>query len=124
MRFLIDNALPPRLAHLLRNADHDAVHVREYQIQSAADEAILQRAVDEDRVLVSADTDFAALLALRDANRPSFVLFREPDLIQADEFADRILDCLPALEEDFDRGCVVVFRAGRTRVRRLPFSDQ
>lgn len=83
MKFLIDNALPPRLAELLREAGHDAVHVRDYKMQAAQDYVILDRALQEDRVVVSADSDFAALLALRNAARPSLVLFREPELVTA-----------------------------------------
>lgn len=49
MRFLIDNALPPRLAALLRLAGHDAVHVRDYGMHAAKDEFVLARAIEEDR---------------------------------------------------------------------------
>ena len=52
MKFLIDNALPPRLANLLVAAGHDAVHVREYRMHAATDEEILARALQEDRVVV------------------------------------------------------------------------
>jgi len=123
VRFLIDNALPPRLALLLRASGHDAVHVRDYQIQAAQDEVILARAVEENRVLVSADSDFAAILALQGGSRPSFILFREPQLVKAEAYADRILSSLPGLEADLMKGCVAVFRAGRIRLRSLPFSD-
>ncbi|MGA2770842.1 MAG: DUF5615 family PIN-like protein, partial [Bryobacteraceae bacterium] len=61
LRFLIDNALPPRLADLLRAAGHDAVHVRVYGMRAAEDEKILARALDEDRIVVSADSDFGAI---------------------------------------------------------------
>jgi predicted nuclease of predicted toxin-antitoxin system len=47
LRFLIDNALPPRLAELLSAAGHDAVHVRTYGMHAAKDEEILARAHDE-----------------------------------------------------------------------------
>jgi predicted nuclease of predicted toxin-antitoxin system len=81
VRFLVDNALPPRLARLLAKAGHDATHVCDYGMQSANDELVLARALLEDRIIVSADTDFGTLLAGMEASRPSFILFREPDFV-------------------------------------------
>lgn len=62
MRFLIDNALSPRLAEQLVSAGHGAVHVRELALQAAEDLVILDRPTAEGRVVVSADTDSAASL--------------------------------------------------------------
>jgi predicted nuclease of predicted toxin-antitoxin system len=122
LRFLIDNALPPQLADLLLASGHDAVHVRAYGMQAEKDERIVARALDEDRIVVSADSDFSTILAIRDAERPSFILFREPDLMVARDYFDVLLPALPALESELAAGCVAVFRRGRLRVRRLPFS--
>ncbi len=88
LKFLIDNALPPQLADLLSNAGYDAVHVREYGMQAAEDEQVVVRAVEEDRIVVSADSDFGVIIAAQEAERPSFILFRKPDLTVARDYFD------------------------------------
>jgi predicted nuclease of predicted toxin-antitoxin system len=45
----VDNALSPLIAQRLREAGHDAVHVRDYRLQAGDDEQILERAEREDR---------------------------------------------------------------------------
>jgi predicted nuclease of predicted toxin-antitoxin system len=47
MRLLVDNALSPVLAELLRNAGHEAVHVRDIGLHHAADEDVFERAAAE-----------------------------------------------------------------------------
>jgi predicted nuclease of predicted toxin-antitoxin system len=90
-------------------------------MHAAADEEIQQRAIIEGRIIVSADSDFATLLAQQAADRPSFILFRETNLLRAQDYMDMLLPVLPALEPELTSGCVAVFRKNRLRVRRLPF---
>lgn len=122
MRFLIDNPLPPPLADLLLTAGYDAAHVRAYGMHAASDEEIPARAPSEDRIVVSADTDFGAILAAQEADRASFILFRDPNLLVAHDFFNMLLSALPVLGPDLKAGCVAVFRNHRLRVRKLPFS--
>jgi hypothetical protein len=61
----------PLLADALRAAQHDAVHVRDYDMAKATDPEIFARAAAEDRIVVSAVTDFGTLLAQRHESKPS-----------------------------------------------------
>jgi predicted nuclease of predicted toxin-antitoxin system len=120
VRFLIDNALSPLLAADLRRHGHDSVHLRDYGMQTASDEQVFARAASEHRVIVSADTDFALLLALRDVSEPSVILFRGTSARSPKKQVTLLLDNLGAIEGALDKGAVVVFDERRIRVRLLP----
>ncbi len=122
MKFLVDNALSPKIANGLLENGYDAKHVRDIGMAAAKDPEILDRAALEDRILISADTDFGALLAFRDSSKPSFILFRQSDKRPSSQL-NYLLTHLPKLEKDLTSGCVVVIEDQRIRVRSLPISQ-
>lgn len=99
------------------------MHVRDYDLQAASDEEVFDRAAAEQRVIVSADTDFGTLLATRRERGPSVVLFRHGSERRTEHQVEQLLLNLGGIEEALERGSVIAIEPGRLRVRELPISE-
>lgn len=111
-----------RVAALLGDVGHDAVHVADRGLSTAEDDEILAHAVADRRVLVSEDTDFGALLARSGSQVPSFVLIPTAEPLAPDDQAALLIANLPHVARELDAGAVVVLARSRVRVRPLPIA--
>ena len=122
MRFLVDAALSPLVAEELSRRGYDAKHVREYGLESATDEEIFELSAKENRVLISADTDFGTLLALRQETKPSVILFRRSPKHPKIQVLLLLVN-LSSIQKPLEEGGIVVFDEDRIRVRMLPIGS-
>lgn len=107
---------------VLGDAGHDAVHVSERGLSRAEDDEVLAVALVEDRVLVSEDTDFGALLARSGDRLPSFVLIRTAEPLSPLDQAALLIANLPHATRDLASGAIVVLGRRRMRIRPLPIT--
>ena len=122
MKLLIDNALSPIIDEGLRQAGYDTLHVRSINMQSSTDEEIFNFSEEYDRVIISADTDFGALLAVRKKVKPSFVLIRKYTGTRPDQILELLLTILPKLKDDLEKGSIITVNDEKIRIRYLPIS--
>lgn len=83
---------------------HDTAHVAEIGMSSAKDEHLLAR--DENRIIVTLDADFHAILALSRASAPSTIRIRKQGL-RGPDIADLVDRVVKAYHQDLLSGGAV-----------------
>jgi predicted nuclease of predicted toxin-antitoxin system len=119
MKFLADMGISPKTVSFLNSLAHDAVHLKEQGLQKASDSFVLEKALNEGRVLLTHDLDFAELLAASGGKAPSVIVFRLRNM-----HPDRVNICLNMIFkkhiEALEKGVIISVDEGLIRVRHLP----
>lgn len=122
MKLLLDANLSPALVKSLTTAGYDATHVVDHGLLRADDDTILQRAVADGCVVVTADSDFPMMLATRRLAGPSVVALRQVTELPVREHGTLLIANLPTVAKDLGRGAIVSLSPTRLAVRTLPIA--
>jgi len=121
MKFLLDMGLAAPTARFLRSMGHDAVHLREQQLQRLSDSLIVEKARIEERVILTHDLDFGRIVALSQANFPSVVTFRLTDM-RRDNVHSHLRIIISRFSHELLDGALISVTDEAIRVRRLPIN--
>jgi len=123
VKFLVDENLSARVSESLRVAGFDAIHILDVNMGGATDIEISEYARKTGRAIISADDDFASLLAKNGTICPSLILLRSADALKPRAQAALLIRNLPSLLSDIEAGSVISLNRYQVRVRRLPISS-
>jgi predicted nuclease of predicted toxin-antitoxin system len=108
-----------RVAEWLRQDGNDATHLRDEGLQTLADRLIFQKAIVEDRIIITFDLDFGEIAALSQRKVVSVVILRLNNS-RADYVIQRLGAVLPVVEHALQSGAIVTIEDTRHRIRLLP----
>ena len=111
--------MPRSAATLLINEGFDTIHVADIGFSQAEDTEIIQKAKEENYVVVTLDADFHALLALDEAVSPSVIRIRI-ERLRAKALTDLLLTVIAECRDDLEKGSAITVEVNRMRVRLLP----
>ncbi len=119
MRFLIDMPLSPKIAVFLNSLGHEAVHLFPLGKKRATDEEIVQMAQQENRIILSTDLDFGAILAHSLKVIPGVILFRV-EYASTEKISRLLKELFARFKQENLINVIVVVEETRIRVRKLP----
>jgi len=118
-KILLDQGLPRLAASLLRDEGWDVLHTGDIGLSRSTDRQILEFARNEQRVIITLDSDFHTILALTNASTPSVIRIRLEGL-RGPDLALLIKRIWPRIEPQVKKGAMVTVTESGIRIRNIP----
>jgi predicted nuclease of predicted toxin-antitoxin system len=122
MRLLLDQGLPRSSAEILRNKGWDIQHTGEIGMSNATDRQILEYARDEQRIVITLDSDFHAILAVENFDSPSVVRIRQEGL-RGPELAELVEKIWLRIGQQLENGAMATITEKAMRIRKIPLHE-
>lgn len=119
MRFLADMGVSQSTAQWLRDRGYDVIHLRDAGLQKLPDEKIVEKAVLENRIILTFDLDFSDIMASSSASYPSVIIFRMKSAIPQN-VNQKLESILSESSEALQEGALISAGERSHRVRYLP----
>lgn len=123
MKFLADMGISQSTVAFLRISGHDAVHLREENLQKLPDEDIIKKALGEGRIVLTMDLDFGYLMAVSKAKLPTVIIFRLENE-SPKNVNKRLENVLAECEKAIEQGAIITILEHTHRVRFLPIEKR
>ena len=118
LRLLANMNISPETVNALQEKGLDIIRVSEILPVTSSDMEILDFARRENRVVVTQDPDFSALLALGGFDTPSVSTMRMR-VSDPESITQKLLELLPVIQDMLAKGCVVSVDDYSFRIRWL-----
>ena len=122
MRLLLDQGLPRSSAEILRNKGWDIQHTGEIGMSRATDRQILEYARDEQRIVITLDSDFHAILAVENLDSPSVVRIRQEGF-KGPELAELVEKIWSRIGQQLENGAMATITEKAIRIRKIPLHE-
>jgi predicted nuclease of predicted toxin-antitoxin system len=119
VKFLADMGISMTVVQALREQGYDAIHLLEEGLERLPDPAILAKAMQEQRIVLTCDLDFAELLAAGNYALPSVIIFRLQNYTPA-SVRPKLLGALLQYGQELSAGAILTVENSRYRLRLLP----
>jgi predicted nuclease of predicted toxin-antitoxin system len=119
VRFLADMCIDVRIAMCLLQNGHDATHLRDQGLHRMPNGEIFEKAIREDRIVITFDLDFGEIAALTESRKASVILFRLKNT-RTHHVIERLSSVIEHFADALKRGSILTVEDTRCRVRYFP----
>ena len=122
IKILLDQGLPRSSVKMLNDKGWDVIHTGDVGLSRATDRQLLEYARNENRIIITLDSDFHAILATENVGAPSVIRIRNEGL-KGPDFAELITKILPQIQDALISGAMVTITENAIRIRKIPLID-
>ncbi len=119
MRFLLDMCISKSIALWLNSQQHNAIHLNDENLNTLPDLLIIEKAISEDRIILTSDMDFGHLLAFDKSKPASVIQFRTSSFTSA-TIKTKLELLFEKFSDQLDGYFIITVEDERIRYRKLP----